>query len=387
MNRPLVSILIPAYNSQEWIADTLRSAIAQTWEPKEIIVVDDGSKDRTLAIARQFEAQGVRVVEQQNQGASAARNKAFSVSRGDYIQWLDADDLLAPDKVARQMEAVQQGIGKRTLLSSPWALFMHRPSRAQFVPSGLWCDLTPVEWLVRKMAQNVYMQTATWLVSRELTEAAGPWDVRLLGDDDGEYFCRVLLASDGVHFVPDAKVYYRSFGFNSLSYIGRFPNKIDAHWLSMQLHIQYLRSLETSARVNAACLAYLRSSLIYFYPDKTNIVHQAEQLAQELGEPTLGPPELSWKYVWIEKIFGWNAAKMAQHSMRKLRWSQQKRLDRMLFLLENRKRGTSGANLEASPSVVTVDLDSSRQKASQQTGAPESEITAPTERHLAEVKR
>jgi glycosyltransferase involved in cell wall biosynthesis len=82
---PLVSILIPAFNAQEWIAETLRSALAQTWERKEIIVVD-GFTDRTLAMARQFESQCVRVVTQENQGAAAARNLAFSLSKGEYIQ-------------------------------------------------------------------------------------------------------------------------------------------------------------------------------------------------------------------------------------------------------------------------------------------------------------
>ena len=75
------------------------------------------------------------------------------------------------------------------------------------------------------MANNVYMQTATWLVSREIAEAAGSWDTRLLGDDDGEYFCRVLMASDGVRFVPEAKVFYRMAGSSSLSYIGRSDRK------------------------------------------------------------------------------------------------------------------------------------------------------------------
>ena len=63
---------------------------------------------------------------------------------------------------------------------------MHRYSRTKFIPSALWCDLSPVEWLIRKMQLNLYMQTASWLVSRELAEAAAPWDGRLLGDDDGE---------------------------------------------------------------------------------------------------------------------------------------------------------------------------------------------------------
>jgi len=255
----LVSILIPAYNAQEFVADAIRSAIAQTWEPKEIIVVDDGSKDQTLTIAKQFEADSVRVVTQKNNGAAAARNKAFSLSRGAYIQWLDADDLLSPDKIARQMAALDQDRSKRKLLSSAWGNFMYRPYRAQFNPTPLWADLTPVEWLRRKMGQNLYMQTATWLVSRELTEAAGPWDTRLLGDDDGEYFCRVLLASNGVRFVPEAKVYYRAFGFDGLSDIGKSTRKIEAQWLSMQLHIRYLRSLEESERSHAACLQYLRT--------------------------------------------------------------------------------------------------------------------------------
>src|SRR5271154_2710278 len=104
--KPLVSILIPAYNAEAWISDTLRSAIAQTWEPKEIIVVDDGSTDRTLAVARQFESDRLTVVTQKNQGAAATRNNAFLLSKGEYIQYLDADDLMAPDKIARQLDAL-----------------------------------------------------------------------------------------------------------------------------------------------------------------------------------------------------------------------------------------------------------------------------------------
>ena len=280
---PLVSILIPAFNAQEYLADTLRSAVAQTWPRKEIIVVDDGSTDRTVAIARQFESDGVRVVTQNNQGAAAARNKAFSLCQGDYVQWLDADDLLASDKIARQIEALDPGRSKRTLVSSAWGRFMYRYYRAKFSPTALWCDLSPKEWLLRKMGQNLYMQTATWLVSRELTEAAGPWDTRLLGDDDGEYFCRVLLASDGVRFVPEARVYYRASGSSSLSYMGRSNRKLEAQWISMQLHIGYLRSLEDSERVRAACVKCLQNWMIYFYPERLDIFENAAEMAEGLG--------------------------------------------------------------------------------------------------------
>ena len=116
--RSLVSILIPAYNSERWITPCIQSALRQTWQPKEIIVVDDGSTDSTLQVARQFSSKGIQVLTQPNQGASVARNTAFAACQGDYIQWLDADDLLEPDKIERQMDQVKHCRSKMTLLSA-----------------------------------------------------------------------------------------------------------------------------------------------------------------------------------------------------------------------------------------------------------------------------
>ncbi len=339
--KPLVSILIPAYNAGEWLSDTLRSAIGQTWERKEIVLVDDGSKDDTLAIARKFAAESdcVRVFTQANNGAAATRNQAFSLCHGDYIQWLDADDLLAPDKIARQMAAIGDPANPRTLLSGGWGRFMYRPDRARFVPSQLWCDLSPVEWLMRKMNHNIHMQTATWLVSRQLTEAAGPWNTRLLGDDDGEYFCRVLMASEGVRFVPEARVYYRAAP-NSLSHIGQSDRKRDAQWVSMELHIAYIRSLEDSERVRSACVQYMQNWMVFFYPERLDIFEKAQTLARSLGGE-LRPPHLSWKYSWIKALFGWPLARRAQMSLPGLRWSCVRIWDKTLFRLEGRKHAAN----------------------------------------------
>jgi glycosyltransferase involved in cell wall biosynthesis len=335
--KPLVSILIPAYNAEQWLSQTLQSAIAQTWDRKEIIVVDDGSKDGTLALARRFEADGVTVLTQPNQGAAATRNKAFSVCHGDYVQWLDADDLLGPDKLSRQMEAACESGNPRILISGEWASFMYRPGRAKFVPSGLWHDLSKAEWLMRKMEQNAYMQTASWLVSRELTEAAGPWDTRLLGDDDGEYFCRVLMASEGVRFVPGARVYYRQAGAGSLSYIGASDRKREAQLLSMKLHIGYLRSLDDSDRARTACVQYLQNWMVFFYPERLDLFRQAQEMAREL-DGTLEPPRFSWKYAWINRVFGWQLARRAQRSLPRLRWTLASYWDKMLYDLEQGKR-------------------------------------------------
>ncbi len=350
---PLVSILIPAYNAQQWISDTLRSAVAQTWTRKEIIVVDDGSTDQTLAIARQFESDGVRVVTQKNQGAATARNHAYSMSQGEYIQWLDADDLLAPDKIASQIAAAERFGNRRVLLSSPFGRFQYRWYRAEFCPSALWNDLSPVDWLLYKMGDNLFMQTATWLISRELSEEAGPWDTRMLSDDDGEYFCRVLLRSDGVRFVPGTGVYYRGPGYENLAYIGESRKKCEALWISMQLHVAYLRSLRDDKDTRVACLAYMQRNLIHFYPGMPEIVEQMRQAARSLGGE-LRDPYLSPKYYLVKAVFGWQTAKSVAMSMRKIRWSSRTLVDKALFRIANLHTSRAVPELETPAMSTTV---------------------------------
>jgi glycosyltransferase involved in cell wall biosynthesis len=340
--KPLVSILIPAFNCQGWIGDSITSALGQTWPRKEIIVVDDGSTDRTLSIARRFASRHLCVASQVNQGAAAARNKAFSMCQGDYIQWLDADDLLSPDKVARQMEVAERCSDTRVLLSSAWGYFMYRPHHARFSSTALWCDLSPAEWMLRKWEQNLHMQTATWLVSRDLTEAAGPWDTRLLGDDDGEYFCRVLLGSVGVRFVPDAKVFYRITASGRLSYIGGSRKKIEAMALGMQLQIGYLRAVADDERVRAAGVSYLQTWLHHFYPERLDMVDELKRVAATLGGQ-LETPQLTWKYAWIANLLGWTAAKGAQLRYNRCKTSVLRSWDKALLLAEERLHLSSSA--------------------------------------------
>lgn len=334
---PLVSILIPAYNAGAWIRDTIESALQQTWQRKEVVIVDDGSSDETLAIAKSYASANVIVVTQPNQGAAATRNRAYSICQGDYVQWLDADDLLCQTKIDLQMKALNRGRGKRTLLSGPHGTFYYRRKSASFVPSPLWHDLSPQEWLIRKMSKSCHLQTATWLVSREISEAAGPWDTRLLGDDDGEYFCRVLLASDSIVFVPSARVYYRSVGDNRLSYIGKSDKKLEAQFMSMRLHIGYLRSLEDSERTRRACITYLQKYMFDFCPERPDIVAEMEHLARELGGK-LEPPQSLRKYAWIQRLFGWPAAKRAHFFFPRVKHSAIKAWDRAMVRFD---RGTA----------------------------------------------
>ena len=104
--RPDVSVVIPCYNCAAYLASAIESALEQTRPALEIIVVDDGSADESPEIARSY-GSPVRVVSQSNRGVSAARNRAIDLASGDWIGFLDADDVWAPDKLERQLEAVR----------------------------------------------------------------------------------------------------------------------------------------------------------------------------------------------------------------------------------------------------------------------------------------
>jgi len=327
----LVSILIPAYNAEKWIVETIQSALNQTWPNKEIIIIDDGSHDNTLRIARSFESAAVKVETQENRGASTARNHALSLAQGDYVQWLDADDLLAPDKISLQLKYVESGHNDRIPLTSSFGVFYYRKEKAAFQPHSLWQNLDPVEWLLRKFSENLWMTNSSWLVSRELTERVGPWNESLTLDDDGEYFCRIVASSERIKFIKEAKSYYRRWHLGSLSRTNSYE-ACESLLLSLKLSIGYLRSLEDSDRTRKASLKLLQNWSHYFYPEKYELVKRLNAFAKELHGELL-PPDLGWKYSYIKTIFGWQAAKETRDIVRKIKFSSSVSWDKLMYNL------------------------------------------------------
>ena len=334
----LVSILVPAYNAEKWIAETLHSAINQTWAKKEIIVVDDGSRDETLNVAKRFESRIVKVVTQENRGACGARNKALSLAQGDYIQWLDADDLLSAEKVSRQMEArcgEQNGL---TLFTSAWGKFYFRRERASFIPDSLWCDLLPVDWLLTKFVEGVWMNPAAWIVSRKLSELAGPWNERISssGDDDGEYLCRIVAKSEKVKFVPEAKSYYRIGNVGSLSW-RKSDQALESFFLATCLCMDHLRSLEDSERTRTACIELLRKRYRYFSAGHPEIIRVANEIAENLGECLKSPPE-SWRFFLVRELVGREMAMTFKNLIWVVEVLALKNIDRLINVLNSGKR-------------------------------------------------
>ena len=302
----LVSIIIPCFNSAPWLAQTLESALAQSWPNKEVILIDDGSKDQSLAIANEFGGRGVTVIAQPNRGASAARNAGLGTARGTYIQFLDADDLLAPDKIGLQMHALKQS-GPDVLASASWSRFTHDPAQAVFVPQAVAEARTGVEFLQRHYETGSMMQPAAWLAPRELLDRAGPWDESLSLNDDGEYFARVMLTARGLVHVEQARCYYRSGVASSLSR-RTDPAAFTSLFRSIELTTRHLLSKDNSPRTRAACAdAWMRTAYEVF-PSMSFLADAAEAHARTLGGSRRPMPG-SGRFLWAAHFLGWRMAR------------------------------------------------------------------------------
>lgn len=304
---PLVSICIPAYNSEKWIQNTIRSVINQTWEKKEIIVVDDGSTDNTFQLAKQFESENVKVVAQVNSGACAARNKALSIAQGNFIQWLDADDILAENKIETQLEASDKNGDSLILHSAAWGRFYYRLKNASFNPDPLWKDHTPLEWLLIHIGEGYMMHPAAWLVSRRITELAGGWNEDLKLNQDGEYFTRVVASSEYVKFHLDAKCYYRIGNLASISK-NRSKNAVKSLSISNNLCIDHLLNYKNDDRTREAAIKFHKRFINRFYLGDKEIINDNKNSIKKLGG-TLTPVVATQKFKLFKKIFGQEIAR------------------------------------------------------------------------------
>ena len=212
----LVSVVIPTHNRAGLIMETLESVRAQTYRPIEMIVVDDGSTDNTAGVVREF-AEGadrdlkVRYIRQENQGAAVARNRGLAESRGEFIQFLDSDDLLLPDKLSAQVRAMRQDTQAQFVFSA-WEHF----GDAAFEWSPYWAqDFNPerdnlIDLILQKDRRHYLpLCSGNTLLRRGLCERVGPWDTELRNLQDMVYNVRVLVVGVPHRYLPETHLRVR----------------------------------------------------------------------------------------------------------------------------------------------------------------------------------
>jgi glycosyltransferase involved in cell wall biosynthesis len=281
---PLVSVIIPAFNAEDFIVPTIRSVLEQSWTRTEIIVIDDGSTDSTSGRVETL-GERIKVIRQNRHGASAARNTGLNAARGTHIQFLDADDVLSPSKIELQMKALEFA-NERTIASCSWAHFERDVSRAAHQPEPVWTIEDPVEWLVASLSGEGMMQPAAWLTPRSVIDAAGSWDESLTLHDDGEFFTRVLLCAERNLFVRDAIVYYRNVP-GSLSRQRNRAAVESALKVCRARHRLLLKARDDKASRTAIATQYAQFAY-EFFRQAPDLAHEALEAITELDtEPAL----------------------------------------------------------------------------------------------------
>lgn len=223
IGRPAVSVIVPAFNSEAYIAETLRSALAQTYEDFEVLVVDDGSADRTAEVAQQFSRadERVRVIRQRNQGVSVARNTALAESRGEFLALLDSDDIWLPDYLTEQLRVMREWkadivSANATNLGGPFdGLVLNRVRPGVHLLSLM--DLIENE-------QSVCIFS---VFHRRVFEGVGRFDRSMSGNEDYDYWLRAAAYGFRIAFNATPLGWYR-----------RRPDSLSANEANMLAGVQ-----------------------------------------------------------------------------------------------------------------------------------------------------
>ena len=310
---PLVSIIIPCHNAAPWLEATLESALGQTWAHREIILVNDGSTDGSADLARRFTPRGVRVIDQPNRGAGAARNRGRSVASGDFLQFVDADDLLSAGKIAAQITLLAAR-PPGTVASCAWGRFTTDPADARFVDDAVNRDFSALDFLVLAGDTGAMMHPAAWLVPRAVADQAGPWDESLSLNDDGEYFCRVLLAGSGIAHCAEttARSLYRSGLPGSLSQRRGIAAR-RSQFRSIELIERHLLAAEDSPRTRRALANHYQRFIHDFFPVPADAMRLARERVVRLGGSTLRAPPMGNRTAALARLIGWKNVWRIKH--------------------------------------------------------------------------
>ena len=278
----LVSVIIPAYNAEQWIADTIESVLQQTYDAIEIIVVDDGSTDSTVQVAEGALRKGrfpSEILCQKNQGVSAARNRGWRCARGEWVQFLDADDLLVPSKIELQISG--KGIrDKVDVLYSDWQRLLYK--------AGSWCPSDEIRTpligqnsVADLLSDANFLQLGSQLFNRTILDRIGGFDEAHTLVEDVELCLKIAMVGGVFSRVRSPQpIFWQRDRPGSLSKLnGR--QFVDAYLRNAKLVEHFLRSQQThdSCLIEAIVEVYFLGARYFADHDPQRF----EEVVQDIG--------------------------------------------------------------------------------------------------------
>ena len=308
----LVSVIIPCFNAERWIGETIQSCLNQTYAPIEIIVIDDGSTDRSLEVIKSF-GNRVRWESGQNRGGNHARNRGFAISSGRYIQFLDADDYLLPKKIPRQVAFLEAS--GADVVYGDWR-------HEHFLPDGS-SQLEEIavsgaqEDVLSALLSGWWVAPAALLFRRHVLEKTGGWDESLAAAQDRDLFISIAMTDAKIAYQPGCYSIYRRYGHDTVS-TGSRMRWLDNHCRVLDKAAAALNVAERmkSEYRRALASSYFHLARNYFDRDRKKYRETMEKVL--MLEPEFQPRE-SAIYGLAKRMFGFSAAESLASWKRRLR--------------------------------------------------------------------
>lgn len=237
---PVVSVVIPCYNAEHWVAEAIDSCLGQTYQRVEIIVIDDGSTDGSADILRSY-GERIHLVCGPNHGGNHARNRGFALSQGEYIQFLDADDYLLPEKIERQVVFLEQS--RADAVYGDWRHRFHEADGSSHLGAvqipGQQADL------LESLLAGWWVAPCALLMRRQVVIDSSGWDETLSAGQDRDFVTTVALDGADIRYQPGCHSVYRRYGNVTVS------TSDPARWLTSHQRVleKAERRLETTGRL------------------------------------------------------------------------------------------------------------------------------------------
>jgi glycosyltransferase involved in cell wall biosynthesis len=204
---PSCTVVVPAYNAEEYVGAAVASALAQTYPRLEVVVVNDGSTDSTSRVLERFRP-AVRYVEQPNLGVAAARNRGIREATGELVVFLDSDDVWLPKRVASMVRFLADHRDIGFVTTNQFLLVGDRPTTRRYYGPPIFHETFRPQrqayWIIQKN-----FVAAGVMLPRELVEQHGGFDETLSGPEDWDLWIRLILGGKRVALVPEPLAYYR----------------------------------------------------------------------------------------------------------------------------------------------------------------------------------
>lgn len=301
---PLVSVLIPLYNAEQYIEDTIIRLKKQTYPNIEVIIVDDHSTDKSLKIAQKYVSEQVHVYVNPKKGGNSARNYAFLQSRGEYVKFIDADDFCSDNMIKSQMERILSEGTRQTVVFSP--VRMYYPDGQLFVPPrGIDRDYVPsIELLLDIWRGKGFNCPHCHLMHRSLVNKVNGWNENIIKNQDGEFFARIYAAADKALAVDSeyAVWWQTGSGVSTQMSLRAIESVCETHCIISDLIYSYRNDEET----RKICGRFIGAYIFFNYPLIKPLLPQIETYCKKTNTVLYFPKQR--RISILKALLGWKIA-------------------------------------------------------------------------------